>query len=76
MSSVGHVQNSPNGFHQENTDISGIPAGLTGQLQPLAVYINKPFNNKARVLWTEWMAGSAYHALTQGGRLKKPSVTM
>ena len=56
-----------------NTDTAIIPGGLTSQLQPL---INKPFKDKVRVLWTEWMSSSTDHALTRGGRLKKPSITL
>ena len=59
-----------------NTDVALIPAGLTSQLQPLDVSINKPFKDKVRVLWTDWMAGSTDHALTRGGRLKKSSITL
>ena len=59
-----------------NTDTAIIPGGLTSQLQPLDVSINKPFKDKVRVLWTEWMAGSTDHELTRGGRLKKPSITL
>lgn len=61
---------------QGNTDVAVIPGGLTSQLQPLDVSINKPFKDKVRVLWTEWMASSTDHVLTRGGRLKKPSVTL
>lgn len=57
-------------------DIAIIPGGLTSQLQPLDVSVNKPFKDKVRVLWTEWIAGSTDHALTRGGRLKKTSITL
>ena len=33
-----------------NTDIAIIPGGLTSQLQPLDVSINKPFKDRIRVL--------------------------
>ena len=54
------------GFKKE-TQI--IPGGLTSQLQPLDVSINKD-------LWSDWMAGSTDHALTRRGRLKRPSITL
>ena len=44
-----------------NTDVALIPAGLTGQLQPLDVSINKPFKEKIRILWSNWMAGDEDH---------------
>jgi len=34
----------------KNTDVALVPAGLTGQLQPLDVSINKPFKERGRVL--------------------------
>ena len=59
-----------------NTDVAIIPGGLTSQLQPLDVSINKPFKEKVRILWSDWMAGSTDHALTRGGRLQKPSIKL
>ena len=58
-----------------NTDIALIPAGLTSQLQPLNVSINKPFKEKARVPWSNWMTDETHHEFTRGGRQKKPSMT-
>ena len=73
----GHLLDSvKNQLAEGNTDVALIPAGLTSQLQPLDVSINKPFKDKVRVIWTDWMAGSTDHALTRGGRLKKPSITL
>lgn len=63
-------------LEDHNTDVAIIPAGLTSQLQPLDVSLNKPFKENVRTLWSEWMAGDADHELTQGGRLKKPSITL
>ena len=59
-----------------NTDIAIIPGGLTSQLQPLDVSINKPFKDRIRVLWSNWIADDSEHVLTKGGRLKKPSITL
>ena len=58
-----------------NTDVAIIPGGLTCQLQPLDVSINKPFKDKVRVLWSNWMADSGEHILTKGGRVKRPCIT-
>ena len=59
-----------------NTDVAIIPGGLTNQLQPLDVSINKPFKEKVRTMWSNWMAGESDHSFTKGGRLKKPSITI
>ena len=65
-----------NKLKRGNADVAIIPGVLTSQLQPLDVSINKPFKEKVRMLWSDWMAGSADHALARGGRLKKPSITL
>ena len=49
-----------------NTDVAIIPGGLTSQLQPLDVSINKPFKEKVRTLWSNWMAGEEDHPFTKG----------
>ena len=53
-------------FREENTGICVIPGGLTSQLQPLDVYLNKP--------WTEWLMDKTNHDFTPSGLLKKPSI--
>ena len=57
-----------------NTNVAIIPCGLTNQLQPLNVSINKPFKDKVRSFWSNWMAGEEDHSFTKVGRLKKPSI--
>uniref|UniRef100_A0A6G5A925 Putative pogo transposable element n=1 Tax=Rhipicephalus microplus TaxID=6941 RepID=A0A6G5A925_RHIMP len=39
------------------TDLVVIPGGMTSTLQPLDVVLNKPFKDRVRALYTEWMAG-------------------
>ena len=57
------------------TDMAVIPGGLTSVLQPLDVCINKPFKDRLRKLWNDWMiSGSA--TLTKGGNLQKPDITV
>ena len=57
------------------TDLCVIPGGLTSMLQPLDVCLNKPFKDRLRQIWTEWMtSGSA--KTTKGGNLQKPDITL
>src|SRR6218665_1265677 len=57
------------------TDMAVIPGGLTSVLQPLDVCLNKPFKDRLRKMWLEWMtSGSA--TLTKGGNLQKPDITV
>ena len=41
-------------LRDHNTDVAIIPGGLTSQLQPLDVSLNKPFKEKVCVMWSEW----------------------
>jgi hypothetical protein len=41
----------------------------------LDVVVNKPFKDRLRQLYSDWLL-EGNHALTPGGKLKKPSVTM
>lgn len=56
------------------THLAVIPGGLTGQLQPLDVSINKPFKVLMREEWSRWMQ-KAGDNLTPAGRVKKPTIT-
>lgn len=55
-------------------DMVVIPGGMTSQLQPLDVCINKPFKDRVRCLYNEWMQ-EGDHALTPTGRLKRASLS-
>ena len=59
-------------FKRENTDLAVIPGGLTSILQPLDVSLKKPFKDRVRKGWMEWMA-DGIHEFTATGRQKKPS---
>ena len=56
---------------ETGTHVAVIPGGLTSMLQPLDVSINKPFKDKLRELWMEWMASDQY-SLTTAGNMRAP----
>ena len=43
-------------FREKKTDLAVIPGGLTSKLQPLDVFLNKPFKAKVRNLYNHWMS--------------------
>jgi len=57
-----------------NTKIAVIPGGLTSQLQPLDVSINKPFKAHMREEWIKWMLIPTKET-TPTGRVKRPSIS-
>uniref|UniRef100_A0A8C4RZL7 HTH CENPB-type domain-containing protein n=1 Tax=Erpetoichthys calabaricus TaxID=27687 RepID=A0A8C4RZL7_ERPCA len=57
------------------TMLAVIPGGLTSMLQPLDVCLNKPFKDRVRSMWQQWMC-SGEVKLTKGGNLKKPDIDL
>ena len=53
-----------------NTEPVVIPGGMTSMLQPLDVSINKPFKDRMRKKWQEWMLAGE-HTFTAGGHIQK-----
>ena len=49
MSSVVHR------IQEMGVEVIHIPGGCTGLCQPVDVGFNKPFKDRVRRLWTEWM---------------------
>ena len=54
-----------------NSDISVIPGGLTGHLQPADVSWNKLFKQAYKVLYNNWMA-TGEKSLTPAGNMRAP----
>ena len=53
-----------------NTECVVIPGGMTSMLQPLDVSINKPFKDRMRAKWQNWML-AGQHSFTARGRIRK-----
>ena len=58
-----------------NTSLAVIPGGLTSVLQPLDVSLNKPFKDKLRTMWSDWMISGTGES-TKSGNLKKPGIDL
>ena len=59
---------------QLKTKVAVIPGGLTSQMQPLDVSLNKPFKAFIREEWNKWMLSEDFE-VTPTGRRKRPSIT-
>ena len=67
----GHLtEDVKSSLKRNKVDLVVIPGGMTSQLQPLDVSINKPFKANIRRQYNEWMSGNK-HALTPQGRIKR-----
>jgi hypothetical protein len=55
-----------------NTDLVIIPEGMTSQLQVLDVVINKPFKDRLRCLYGEWLL-TGNCPLTPAGNIRRLS---
>ena len=58
-----------------NTTIAVIPGGLTSVLQPLDVCLNKPFKDKLRSKWIDWMSTEDKAKGYKGWQLEKGGLT-
>jgi len=56
------------------THLAVIPGGLTSQLQPLDVSVNKPFKGFMYEEWAKWIEAPTHH-VTPAGRVKRPLIS-
>ena len=57
------------------THLAVNPGGLTSQLQPLDVLVNKPLKGIMHEEWAKWTEAPTHH-VTPAGRVKRPSILM
>lgn len=57
---------------QTNSELAVIPGGLTKELQPLDIGVNRSFKVKLRAAWEHWMA-EGEHTFTETGRQRGAS---
>jgi len=58
-----------------NSELAVIPGGLTKELQPLDIGINRPFKAKLRVAWEHWITDGE-HTFTKIGRQRRANYTI
>lgn len=58
---------------QLRTSMAVIPGGLTSLMQPLDVSLNKPFKDRLRAKWMQWMT-EENKPVTKGGNTKKVDI--
>ncbi|KAF4083566.1 hypothetical protein AMELA_G00143600 [Ameiurus melas] len=61
-----------NEVKQMNSELAIIPGGLTKELQPLGIGVNRAFKVKLRAVWERWMTDSK-HTITKTGRQRLAS---
>uniref|UniRef100_A0A3P8P7R4 HTH CENPB-type domain-containing protein n=1 Tax=Astatotilapia calliptera TaxID=8154 RepID=A0A3P8P7R4_ASTCA len=57
---------------QMNCELAVIPGGLTKELQPLDICVNRPFKVRLRAAWKRWMT-DVDHSFTKSGRQRRAS---
>ncbi|KAE8291386.1 Pogo transposable element with KRAB domain [Larimichthys crocea] len=57
---------------QMNAALAVIPGGLTKELQPLDIGVNRPFKVRLRAAWERWMTDGD-HSFTKSGRQRRAS---
>ncbi|KAM7303791.1 putative POGO family transposase [Ixodes scapularis] len=71
----GHLTDEvKNAIREAKSDLFVILGGTTSQLQPLHVCINKPFKDRVRREYEEWLADNNKE-LTPAGRVKRASIS-
>ena len=55
---------------QTNSELAVIPGGLTKELQPLDIGVNRAFKARLRAAWEQWMT-EGEHTFTKTGRQRR-----
>ena len=67
----GHLTDAvKNKVKQTNSELAIIPAGLTKELQPLDIGVNRAFKAKLRAAWEQWTT-EGEHTFTKTGRQRR-----
>lgn len=66
-----HLTESLRNLYKESSKIAVVPGGLTRYLQPLDVGINKPFKDKMKEGWEQWMADTTKASYTKSGHRRR-----
>ena len=60
---------------QMNATLAVIPGGLTKELQPLDIGVNRPFKVRLRAAWERWMTEGDHGFTKSGGQAAAVRVT-
>ncbi len=67
MDKCGKTHRSYKFPDDSETIIEYFPSNTTSRLQPMDLGINKPFKDRIRYLWEEWMSNESNISLTNSG---------
>uniref|UniRef100_A0A914E4S0 DDE-1 domain-containing protein n=1 Tax=Acrobeloides nanus TaxID=290746 RepID=A0A914E4S0_9BILA len=69
-----HLTEMAKNATQSSAYIAVIPGGLTKELQPLDISVNRSFKCHLRQQWKNWLLNNAVHTFTPGGKMRHASL--